>query len=70
MTTFKAPEHPLCEDCETRYAVEGEVWCPDCRDNRAERAYESFMERYYGGGEPITMDEIHAAAWKQKQELK
>lgn len=34
----------LCEDCEKRPAVAGEELCPDCRDNRAEAAYERQQE--------------------------
>ena len=49
---LRAPEFPLCEDCGERYAVEGEDYCPDCRDNRAEAAYERQQEgECFRGGE-------------------
>lgn len=60
----------LCEDCERRPAVSGEDLCPDCRDNRAEAAYERQQEAFYGGGEPVTMDEIHRGAWDERRRLR
>lgn len=42
----------LCEDCEKRPAVAGEDLCPDCRDNRAEAAWERAQEEpCFRGGE-------------------
>ena len=60
----------LCEDCEKRPAVSGEEYCPNCRDNLAEAAYERQQEAFYGGGEPVTMDEMHRAAWEEKRRLR
>jgi len=59
-----------CIECEERAAVQGEEYCPDCRDNLAEAAHERQMEAFYGGGEPVTMDEMHRAAWEEKQRLR
>lgn len=39
-------------------------------NRRAERAYESFLDDYYGGSSAVTVDEMHVAAWKEKQELR
>lgn len=60
----------LCEDCETRPPVAGEAYCQSCIDNAAEAAYERQQEAFYGGGEPVTLDEIHRAAWEEKQRLR
>ena len=45
-------------------------WCQVCYDNQAEEASERATERFYGSGEPVTMDEIHQAAWREKQGLR
>lgn len=63
-----APE--LCEDCEKRPAVAGNTYCQSCIDNAAEAHYERQCENFYGGSEPVTMDEIHRAAWEEKQGLR
>lgn len=39
-------------------------------DRQAERAYESFLDDYYGGSSAVTIDEMHMSAWKEKQELR
>ena len=51
-------------------AMQGEEYCIGCASDLAEAAYERFQERYFGGGEPVTMDEIHRAAWEEKRRLK
>ena len=56
-----------CEHCN------GKGWrsmTPDEESDAAETAYERQMEDYYGGSSPVTLDEQHRAAWKQKQELR
>ena len=63
------PDAP-CIECEELAAVQGQEYCPDCRDNLAEAAYERQQEAFYGGGEPVTMDEMHRAAWEEKQRLR
>lgn len=35
----------------------------------AQAAGEKSLERYYGGGEPVTLDEQHAAAWEEHRKL-
>ena len=41
-----------CMECGERAAVQGEEYCPDCRDNRAEAAYERAQEEpCFRGGE-------------------
>lgn len=35
---------PMCEECGERAAVASEPYCPDCRDNLAEAAWERRME--------------------------
>lgn len=72
--------HIACSECDSECArlVDGE--CCDCRDitspcdscsserdRQAERAYERQVENYYGGSQPVTLDEKHAQAWKNKQ---
>lgn len=44
--------------------------CPTCEENAAEAAYERQQEAFYGGGEPVTPNEIHRAAWDEKQRLR
>ena len=60
----------MCEGCEKRSAVPGSEYCQECIDNAAEAAYERQQEAFYGGGEPVTMDEIHRAAWDEKRRLR
>lgn len=53
----------LCEDCEERPPVIGEDLCPDCRDNRAEAAYERSQDgECFRGGE--------AAAYEAEQQAR
>ena len=42
--------------------------CDACQ-NRAEAAYERYLERFYGG-EIVTMREEQISAWEQKRGLK
>jgi hypothetical protein len=58
----------LCEDCETRPPVAGEDLCPDCRDNRAEAAYERSQGECFRGGEAAAYDAEQQA--KIQRELK
>jgi len=65
----------VCEDCGREFRSkwlepEEDEYCENCRENRAERAYEAQMERFYDGSEPVTIDEQHAAAWREKQSLR
>lgn len=64
----------LCEYCEHRKTScedgEGRPICAECRDNLAEAAHERQMEAFYGSGEPVTMDEMHRAAWEEKRRLR
>jgi hypothetical protein len=46
----------------------GEVLCDDCRDTLAEAAHERFLEDYYGGSGPVTIQEQYDAAAKVKRE--
>lgn len=47
----------LCEDCEMRLPIAGEEYCPDCRDNRAEAAYErSQGGECFRGGEAVAYE--------------
>lgn len=65
-----------CEDCgepvteadanAEAFEAYAEIICPSCFDNRCEAAYTAQFE----GEPPVSLDEQHAAAWKQKQELR
>jgi hypothetical protein len=67
-----------CEQClENEDAIvpgedygDGEILCNDCRDARAEAAYERSMADYYGGDTPQTDREHYDAAAKQKREMR
>ena len=68
----------LCEICEEK-GIEREgtkpsgwdtVMCEDCQDRASEAAWESFMEDYYGGGGPVTINEQYQAAAKERAELR
>lgn len=64
---FMWPFGPTCSACN------GKGWrpmTPDEEADAAEAAYERQMEDYYGCSSPVTLDEQHRAAWKQKQELR
>ena len=53
-----------CMECEERAAVQGEEYCPDCRDNLAEAAWERQQEdgeRFRGG---------EAAAFEAEQQAR
>lgn len=56
-----------CEDCGERAAVTGEDYCPDCRDNRAEAAWERRCEdgECFRGGEAAAY-EAEQQAWIQR----
>ena len=59
----------ICVDCGLRdTGVEddfGDPICPECASNHAERAWERFQSRFYGAGEPVTLNEQHAAAYAE-----
>lgn len=38
-------------------------------ENQNERAYESFLSDFYGGGAPVTMEEKYQAAAEEKRRL-
>ena len=56
-------------ECGERAAVQGEEYCPDCRDNRAEAAYERSQEEpcFRGGDWAAAQRE---EALRIKRELK
>lgn len=54
-------ERPFGDDAENDY-------CPSCRQNQDEAAYERYLESYHGGDIP-TMDEQHRLAWEEHQRL-
>ena len=58
-----------CMECGERAAVQGEEYCPDCRDNRAEAAYERSQEEpcFRGGDWAAAQRE---EALRIKRELK
>ena len=58
------------QECEFCRGQGYRAMTPDEEADAAEAAYERQMEDYYGGGSPVTLDEQHHAAWKQKQELR
>jgi len=58
------------DPCITCQGTGWRAMTPDEEADAAERAYERQMEDYYGGSSPVTLDEQHRAAWKQKQELR
>lgn len=51
-----------CEHC----AGSGECDCSDCMSDAAEAAH----ERMCDGEPPLSADELHQIAWRQKQELR
>lgn len=67
-----------CERCEEKHdrirpAVEqgdGYQLCDDCRSDEAEAAHERFLEDYYGGSGPVTIQEQYQAAAKERRELR
>jgi len=50
--------------CE-KYTDNGE-YCSNC----AERAYDNYLDHYYGNNNPVTLDEKHRKAWEGKRKLK
>ena len=44
--------------------------CPTCEENAAVATYERFLESYYGGDAPVTIEEQHSAAWEEKRRLR
>jgi hypothetical protein len=46
----------------------GGFLCDNCATNMAEAAYELFLEDYYGGFGPVTLQEQYDAAAKVKRE--
>lgn len=62
-----------CEHCEAREGTEqecGTVLCDSCRDNEAEAAHERFLEDYYGGSGPVTLNERYQEAVRERAELR
>lgn len=75
----------VCEDCEENGVITpaeheldscgvdsggGGFLCGNCHSNRGEAAYERFLDDYYGGSGPVTIDEQYQAAVKQRRELR
>lgn len=46
----------------------GGFLCDNCATNLAEAAHERMLENYYGGSQPVTLDEQYQAAAKLKRE--
>lgn len=44
--------------------------CVDERDRQAEKAHEQFIEDFYGGSQPFTIEEQYQAAAEEKRKLK
>lgn len=44
--------------------------CGNCYSNRGESAYERFLDDYYGGSGPVTLDEHYQAAARERRELR
>lgn len=71
-------ETPLCERCEDKYDrerpatyIEGPYrLCDDCRDAEAEAAHEAFLDSYYGGCGPQSIQEQCDAAAEQRRQLR
>lgn len=66
-------DSPRCVDCDRDTArphpvLLGEFQCPSCAERDDEEAYARALNRYYGGGGPVTVDEQHAQAWRAKTE--
>lgn len=75
-----------CEDCaerqETPVPAEHELdscgsgsggggfLCDNCYSSRGEAAYERFLDDFYGGSGPVTVQEHYDAAIKQRAELR
>lgn len=64
-------EHgPRCETCDSDFHVAenefGEFICENCEQNAAERAWDRFCDKFYGGSDPLTIREqsIHARRLK------
>jgi hypothetical protein len=67
---FDDPPRIYCEHCEwreisERQARSDEPWCDDCRDDLAQQQAEDRAAE-----PPVTMDEMHRAAWRQKQGMR
>jgi hypothetical protein len=48
----------------------GGFLCGNCCMNAAEAAYERFLDDYYGGSGPVTIQEHYDAAVKERRELR
>lgn len=68
----------LCTRCWARkgrktkatYIEYGHKLCDDCCSDAAEAAHERFLEDYYGGSGPVTIQEQYDAAVKARRELR
>jgi len=69
-------ERGECDHCGSEEGVPtdnvlGTIYiCPECAQDAAEHAYETFLENYYGGDTPQTIQEQHQAAWGSKRKLR
>jgi hypothetical protein len=61
----ESPADPVMVDCDHCDGT-GECDCVDCSSDAAEAAHERMLD----GEPPLSADERHQIAWKQKQELR
>lgn len=66
---YDCPEEGHASCCLCMQSAEPCEPCSDRRDRESERAYESFCEAYYGGSQPVTIEEQYQAAAAQKRRL-
>lgn len=48
----------------------GGFLCDNCATNMAEAAHERMLEDFYGGGGPVTINEQHQAAHRERAEIR
>jgi hypothetical protein len=68
---------PICARCDENGIITlateehmGERYCGDCLSTMAEAAYERMCEDFYGGSQPVTIQEQYDAAVKERRELR